>query len=128
SSPSGEVHAARAMSALDREERHAAPLVASPRSLSLSADATRAVRSQVVALHAAGRPAVGWRATVDAPWLQLSAASGTSPSRLAVRVDPAGLDSGLHEARIQLTPGDGGPALTIPVRLTVAARLDMIAD
>ncbi|MEJ2157965.1 MAG: hypothetical protein P8X96_21760 [Desulfobacteraceae bacterium] len=60
-----------------------------------------------------------WTASANQSWVNLSAASGTSPSTLIVGVDPTGLATGIHSAL--LTVSDGTTDLTVDVTLTIGA-------
>jgi hypothetical protein len=64
-----------------------------------------------------GYQALNWSAAPGAPWLSLSARSGSVPprssSQLTVRVERAGLPHGLHEAAIQVTSNGGSAAASV---------------
>jgi hypothetical protein len=68
----------------------------------------------------AGEGPLSWTATEDTGWLQLSSASGDTPSDLTLTVDPAGLAPGEHEAEIIVTSADAtNSPVSVPVVLTV---------
>lgn len=60
---------------------------------------------------------IGWQATSDQPWLQLTTSSGASGSTLAMTADAAALPDGMHHARITLTPRNGAVAEGTSVRV-----------
>jgi hypothetical protein len=64
-----------------------------------------------------------WTATVqNAPWLTLSASSGTGPSTVTATASVAGLAPGLHTGTIRITaPGALGSPATVQVNLVVSA-------
>src|SRR5262249_54767538 len=77
--------------------------------------------SQVISLSSSGA-AAGFSATVSTAaggaWLSTSATAGTTPSAVAISVNPAGLSPGVYSASINIT-GSGVTPQTIPVSLTV---------
>lgn len=68
-----------------------------------------------------GGGGLAWTASADQPWIQLDAASGTSPSTLAVSVDPAGLAAGPHAGTVTLSRTGTTEKVTVEVALAVAA-------
>ncbi|MBZ5522585.1 MAG: DUF1080 domain-containing protein, partial [Acidobacteriia bacterium] len=71
-----------------------------------------------------GGGVVNWSAASNAPWLTLSATSGTAPSTLNAQVNIAGLAIGTYSGSITVTaPGVANSPQTIPVTLTVAGLL-----
>lgn len=90
-------------------------------SFSFAAGAT-APAAQVVAIGNAGSGDLNWTASVDAPWLSLSASSGAAPASVTLTADPASIPDGsaLSATLTLVAPAQGGqPAqtLTIPVNL-----------
>ncbi|WP_341481831.1 lipase/acyltransferase domain-containing protein [Rhodocaloribacter litoris] len=65
----------------------------------------------------------GWQFALSeaAPWLHLSAASGTVPAEVTLTFDPQGLGEGVFETTlsVQLTQGDYATSLPVPVRMQV---------
>ncbi len=61
-----------------------------------------------------------WNASADAPWLTLPAASGSTPSDLALTIDPSHLGVGLHTAKITFTAAQAGNS---PVEVNVALQV-----
>jgi hypothetical protein len=68
-----------------------------------------------------GSGAASFTATSSAPWLTISAGSGTAPASLVVYADPAGLDAGVTaQAKVTLTSvGLPAQVLVVPVELAV---------
>lgn len=62
-----------------------------------------------------------WRATASAPWLLLSATSGTGPGSLSVTADAAGLPAGSHRANLVVADDASGRQQSFGVTLTVRA-------
>ena len=66
---------------------------------------------------------VNWRASVrpeSVTWLYLNVATGTTPSRLELMFDPAGLAAGAYEAEVLIREAEFGvPRRTVPVTLVL---------
>lgn len=92
-----------------------------PQSLSFSAVVGgEAPQSQSLKINNLGGGTLSWQASVDAPWLILSATEGTAPSEIQVSVTIAGLAAGTHEGHIKITaPQALNSPLDIPVTLTL---------
>ena len=67
--------------------------------------------------------AVNWRASVrpeSVRWLYLNVATGTTPSRLELMFDPAGLPGGVYEAEVLIREAEFGvPRQTVAVTLVL---------
>jgi subtilisin family serine protease len=101
-----------------------APRIAvEPVSLSFSAVVGEdAPPAQNLSITNVGGGTLQWEASVDVPWLQLGAASGTAPSELAVSVLIEGLEPGSYEGSITITAPDAlNSPVVVPVALTVEA-------
>ena len=81
-------------------------------------------KPQRLTISNTGGATLKWKARCEAPWVQLSPASGrvgSQPTELTVSVDPASLWSKLHTTRITVdTPSADSPQQLIEVRLNVA--------
>lgn len=64
--------------------------------------------------------ALSWSASDNAPWLSLTAASGTTPSGTMAAVNLAGLAAGSYSATITVSSPSAAP-VNVPVTLSVAA-------
>ncbi|MBV8551245.1 MAG: DUF4082 domain-containing protein [Acidobacteriaceae bacterium] len=80
--------------------------------------------SQSFTVFNEGTGALNWTASTNAPWLVLSATSGTTPQSVAVSVNPTGLAAGTYTGTITLSaPGATNPPQTVSVTLTVTNLL-----
>lgn len=71
---------------------------------------------------------VPWQAQASAAWMHLSPASGQTPGRLIVSVEPQGLGEGTYRGSITITSaGVVGSPVIVPVTLIVPARLGICA-
>ena len=74
-----------------------------------------AMHRDTVTLTNAGNGTLSWRARAmrDAPWLGLSAGSGTAPTKLSVALDPRGLALGVYQDTVLISAENaaGSPAL-----------------
>jgi hypothetical protein len=61
----------------------------------------------------------GWTASVDVPWLTLSAYSGTGPSVVTATVSIAGLREGSYNGSVAINANALGSPLVVPVTLTI---------
>jgi hypothetical protein len=68
-----------------------------------------------------GGSGLDWAAAANQPWIRLGATSGTSPSTLAVSVDPTGLVAGPYSATLTLSRIGTTEKVTVEVALAVAA-------
>jgi hypothetical protein len=95
-------------------------LLATPGSLSFAAYSNEpAPAAQNVSIHDQGSAVLGWTASANAPWIVLSATSGSTPSTLAVGVNQSGLAAGAYNGTVTISSSAG--TQTISVNLTVAA-------
>jgi N,N-dimethylformamidase beta subunit-like, C-terminal/Domain of unknown function (DUF4082)/Bacterial Ig domain/Viral BACON domain/3-keto-disaccharide hydrolase len=100
-------------------------LAASPASLAFSAYAGQQnPPAQTVSLYSQGSSALSWSASVSAPWLIVSAASGTTPASLSVSVNTASLTGGIYTGTVTVTaPGAANSPQVISVTLTLTSLL-----
>ncbi|OFV82868.1 MAG: hypothetical protein A2Y78_01205 [Acidobacteria bacterium RBG_13_68_16] len=61
-----------------------------------------------------------WTATVDVPWLTLSAYSGTGPSVVSATISPEGLTEGSYYGTITIDANSLGSPQAIPVTLNMS--------
>lgn len=75
---------------------------------------------QTVLLSYAGGGTTTWTAASNQPWLQVSPASGTGPTRISISLVPASLPAtGVSNATVTITaPNATNTTLTLPVVLT----------
>jgi hypothetical protein len=84
---------------------------------------TTALQTADLLIDNVGSGTLEWAADEDAPWLSLSATSGTVPSTLTLTADPSGIEPGtVVSTKITITsPPDGDPAdQTVEVIVTLA--------
>ncbi|OGF57340.1 MAG: hypothetical protein A2Z21_02325 [Candidatus Fraserbacteria bacterium RBG_16_55_9] len=73
-------------------------------------------------LRIAGSGTLSWQASVDVPWLSLSATTGTAPTEISVSTEIAQLVAGTYQGQITITAPDAiNSPLTVPVTLTLEA-------
>lgn len=90
----------------------------SPSSLEFSATPGDDALARSVILD--GHPNTLFRiGAVTQPWLSITPTIGVLPATIAVRVVPAGLAPGVHNARIEVWAGSATEPRTIPVTLTI---------
>lgn len=82
--------------------------------------------AQSIQIANSGSGTLSWTATAsttaDGNWINLSLASGTAPSTLAVSISPAGLSAGTYTGSIQIAAaGASNTPASIGVTLTVTA-------
>jgi subtilisin family serine protease len=123
----GRIDAARALSALEARGGGPGSLLLSRARLTFRAAGGRVPRAQGVAVRAQGGGARGWKASADAPWIKLSRAEGTTPSRCLIGVEPTGLAAGSHQGHVQIADTRGGAPVTLTVLLQIAGRNVAIA-
>lgn len=124
----GRIDAGRALAALEAGGRGGpGGLLLSRARLSFRSGGAKAPRAQVISVRAAAGGARGWKASADAPWIKLPKSEGTTPSRLAVQVDPAGLPAGSHEGHVRIADQRGGGAATLTVALRISSRSAALA-
>jgi hypothetical protein len=69
-----------------------------------------------------GGGSLTWTAVSSAPWLTLSATSGSAPATLTLTADPTGLPAGATaSASVTISSPEGGADVVIPVSLGVGA-------
>jgi hypothetical protein len=74
-------------------------------------------------LRSTSQTELDWTASGDAPWLTLPAGSGTTPSDLALTIDPSGLRVGVHTAKITFTSAQAGNSpVAVNVNLQVIGK------
>jgi hypothetical protein len=88
------------------------------------ASGTTQPQTAEVQVNNSGDGTLSWKATSDAPWLTLSAASGTAPTILTLTANPGGVGNGATAtANLRLVapgaPGQPDQTIVIPVFLTV---------
>jgi uncharacterized protein (TIGR03437 family) len=98
-----------------------ATIAVTPASLQFAATAGgTAPTAQPVQIANSGTGTLAWTATASAPWLSLSAASGTAPSTLSVSASPGAMSPGKYNGTVQIAaPGAANSPLSIAVTLTV---------
>lgn len=118
----GALDVARAMDWLEEQEEPEDPgkLLLSREAMGFEAAPGFPPRSRGATVSVEGGAARPWTARADVPWLSASA-SGTTPSRLVVHVDPAAAPPGVWEGHVLVRTADPGP--TAVARLSVALRV-----
>ena len=95
-------------------------LLSNPSSLTFLAQVgTANPPSKPVSLYNEGSGSLSWTATTSAPWLILSASSGSAPYTLNVSVNSSGLTAGTYNGTITINATGNIPKQTISVTLTV---------
>jgi uncharacterized protein (TIGR03437 family) len=92
-------------------------LVAQPSGFALTARLGDPAPQPISAALRATGTALAWTATTDVPWLRLAAASGTTPGRVDLAVEPGALPAGTHTGNLILHSASG--PLSVPVSLAV---------
>jgi len=100
---------------------HTAPLSLSPPAIATTAVAHGPAFSEPVRLAANGP--IPWSASTEADWISLIHPSGAAPSNIEVRLDPSGLEPGLHQSSIVFV--SGASTWKLPVSLEIQP-LDVI--
>ncbi len=102
-----------------------AALVVTPANLTLAAFLGGSnSASQTAAIYNQGSSTLTWSASTSAPWLVLSATSGSTPQTVSVSANPSGLAAGNYTGSITLTaPGSPNGPQTVSVTLTVTNLL-----
>ena len=72
-------------------------------------------------LDGPGGAAVKWQASGDLPWLTANPASGTTPTKVAIKADASQLAAGGYQGSLQFSNTAGDPLLIVPVFFTVNA-------
>ena len=95
-----------------------------PVRLSFIAAAGGSVPAQTVQLRQTAGEPLRWRAEASAPWIRLSATTGTGDTALQVGVDGRGLAPGRHEGRVTVSgpPGAGTHVVTVLFQISNRAR------
>lgn len=81
--------------------------------------------SQSVVITSSTGESVAWQVTSSAPWLQVSATSGTTPDEVTGFVDCNGLAPGVHEATLDVSGADGSVAVTANLIVNPASRVKL---
>lgn len=102
-------------------QSEASKLVVSPNPLVFLAQNGGTARGLLLISNASGSP-LNWSASTQTPWLQLSAASGTTPSSVVITANTGGLGVGTYNGNITVASSAG--TITMPVTLRVVTRLD----
>lgn len=121
----GRVDAARALEELRSQAR--APrgaLELSRPALSFSARSGRIPRAQTLSLQVAGGGARKWWAQASNEWIVLPATSGTTPARVAVRVDPGGLTGAAGQGSVVFVD-DSGMSVTLAVSFSAGSGISV---
>ena len=80
--------------------------------------------SQTVAIYNQGSSTLNWSAGTSAPWLVLSAKTGTTPQTISISANPSGLAAGSYTGTVTFTaPGITNGSQTVSVKLTVTNLL-----
>ncbi|HUJ25208.1 MAG TPA: S8 family serine peptidase [Myxococcales bacterium] len=115
----GRVDAAAAIEALGRESSPSRGAIElSHPSLSFTARRGRIPRAQTVSLRVVGGGARRWWAQASSDWISLPVTSGTTPARVTVRVDPAGLPGSNGKATVVFRD-EAGQFVTLSVSLRI---------
>lgn len=83
-----------------------AVLSVAPAALVFEASGTAAPPPQHLSIRNTGSGPLRWTAEPAAPWIRVSPLRGTGPARIAVTIDGARLEAGLHEGRLIVDAGD----------------------
>lgn len=77
---------------------------------------------QVLTISAGGGNSLRWVATTSAPWLRLTAVTGTTPTTIVVSADTARLEAGTFTGTVHITPvgGAGTPGVLVVTLLVLA--------
>ena len=96
-------------------------LSVSPASVSLSTtEGAASPAARTLTVSNTGGGTLNWTASDDAPWLDVSPASGTGGATITVTPATAGLAQGTYEADVTVTAtGASGSPRVVPVTLTV---------
>src|SRR2546421_646651 len=101
----------------------AALSVAPGRVLDSAAVGSTAMHVDSIALTSSGAGALAWSASVKVGggWLDVTPKTGTTPARVHVHLNPAGLDPGVYQDTVVVSAGQavGSPA-RVPVDFVVA--------
>jgi uncharacterized protein (TIGR03437 family) len=97
----------------------------SPQSLTLPIDgAQQSSLANIAVSFLGGSPA--WTASVDAPWLTVTPASGSGSGQVTVQAQGAGLSNGVYPAVITIQALNAIPqAIMVPVTFIVGASTDL---
>lgn len=106
-------------------------LTATPSSLNFVqvAGASEAGMQELVLSLPEGSAASTYTATASASWITLTAATGTTPGRIGVRISAPGVAAGTQAGSITISAaGTTNSPLTVPVNLIVAASPSIVAS
>jgi len=112
---------------IDKLTNHPPPIpalsVAPGRVRDSAAVGSTAMLVDSIALSSSGAGALSWSASVKSGggWLDVTPRTGTTPARVRVHLNPAGLDPGVYQDTVVVSAGQavGSPA-HVPVDLVVA--------
>lgn len=71
---------------------------------------------------------ISWNAVSSESWLQLGSTAGTAPSTVAIGIDPATLNAGIHTATVSFTDTTNTQTVTVDVELRVEPHKLLVAD
>ena len=125
----GRIDAEGALAALDRAGGAPGALGLSRNALQFAAATGRYPRAQTVAVHAEGGGRHAFTLESGAPWIVLRQSRGTTPSRIAVRIDPAGLAAGAHAGTVSFRDEAGATLLmTVSLRIGDAPAIAVTGE
>ena len=122
----GRINAARSLALLTGNAPDAGGLVASKSTIVLRARPGHIGRASSVMLRAEGGATAHWTATIDQPWLSLSAPEGDTPSRVSLKADATALSAGSYSATLDVKSDAG--ELKLPVDVSVGSKAKLAIE